>query len=86
MNTEEYYYPEPAWEIIKSYILTFDKTRKTKTAMIMKDPCDYFTCWIESGQLEPDTTFYYMYFKNYMIHIKTYDYRLGRFFYPFYPE
>ena len=42
MSQNDFYYSEKPWSIIKSYILTFDKTRSTKTAKIMKPICEYF--------------------------------------------
>jgi hypothetical protein len=59
---QEYHYPEPAWGIIKSYMLTFDKTRKTKTAKLMTEPIEYYRCLIENGDIIEDTPFSFVYF------------------------
>ena len=62
MNQVKYYYPESAWEIIKSYILAFDKTRKTKSAKLMTEPIEYYRGMIENGDVFENTPFSFVYF------------------------
>ena len=76
MNQVEYYYPEPAWEIIKSYILMFDKARKTKTAKLMIEPIEYYRDMIENGDMIKDTPFSFVYFVTYMKYRKKFDYAM----------
>jgi hypothetical protein len=40
MNNQ--YLPDYPWSIIKSYMLTLDKSRKTKTAKLMRPLCDEY--------------------------------------------
>ena len=51
---KEYYYPDLPWSIIKSYNLTLDKTRITKSAKLMKKYCNHYEQLLENDEIVPD--------------------------------
>jgi len=65
MNNQ-YYLPDYPWSIIKSYMLTLDKTRKTKTAKLMRPLCDEYNDALKMpvmiGMPKYNTTFISIYF------------------------
>lgn len=48
---KEYYYPDLPWSIIKSYNLTLDKTRITKSAKLMKNYCKHYEQLLENDEI-----------------------------------
>ena len=48
---KEYYYPDLPWSIIKSYNLTLDKTRITKSAKLMKKYCNHYEQLLENDEI-----------------------------------
>ena len=63
----EFYYPDYPWSIIKSYaIVSFDKTRKTKTAKLMKNYCESYEQLILDDDIVPNTTFSFVFFYSMM--------------------
>jgi hypothetical protein len=73
---KEYYYPDLPWSIIKSYNLTFNKTRLTKSAKLMKDYCKHYEELLENDEILPDTTFSFVYFYSIMEYRSNFDYIL----------
>ena len=76
MNTE-YYFPEPAWETIKSYfIVKFNKDRISGTAKIMKYACGSFEKFYEriDKDINPYPTFSSYYFLCHMIYRRHFNY------------
>jgi len=72
----EYCYPDLPWSIIKSYNLTFDKTRVTNSAKIMKE---YFKCYeqmVENDEILPETSFSFVYFYSIMTYKSNFNYNL----------
>lgn len=65
MNNQ-YYLPDYPWSIINSYILTLDKTRKTKTAKLMRPLCDEYNIALKMPGMDStnkdNTTFVCIYF------------------------
>lgn len=78
MNDREFYYPDMAWGVIKSFILTFDKNRITKTASIIKPFCVYFEKMLSDPDILPNTTFSFVYFYTCMDYRKNFNYRSSR--------
>lgn len=77
INKNEFYYSELPWEIIKSYILTFDKTRCTKSAKIMKPLCEHFRNEIEDdSNLINDNDFQFLYFYTMMNYHTNFNYSI----------
>lgn len=76
MNDKEIYYPDMPWSIIKSFILTFDKTRITKTASIIKPFCEDFNELLSDDFILPDTTFPFVYFYTRMTYRKNFNYAM----------
>ena len=62
MNIKEYYYSERPWSIIKYFLLTFDKSRSTKTAKLLKPFHERYESILENGFIAPDTEFSFVYF------------------------
>lgn len=78
MKKEEknYYYPDLPWSIIKSYNLTFDKTRATKSAKLMKEYCKSYEDMIEDHEILPETSFSFVYFYSMMKYRSHFNYAL----------
>lgn len=72
----EYYYPDLPWSIIKSYNLTFDKTRITKSAKLLKEYCKSYDQMIEDDEILPETSFSFVYFYSMMKYRAHFDYAL----------
>jgi hypothetical protein len=73
---KEYYYPDLPWSIIKSYNLTLDKTRITKSAKLMKNYCKHYEQLLENDEILPDTTFSFVYFYSIMKYRSNFDYAI----------
>ena len=73
---KEYYYPDLPWSIIKSYNLTFDKTRATKSAKLMKYYCKHYKELLENDEILPDTSFSFVYFYSMMNYRSNFDYAI----------
>ena len=59
----EYYYSERPWSIIKSFLLTFDKSRSTKTAKILKPLFERYESVLKDEDILPDSfPLFYFYF------------------------
>jgi len=82
MLDKEFYYTEYPWSIIKSFILSFDKTRSTKTAKLIKPFCDKYRSLLEDDIILPDTEFTFVYFYSMM----TYHYPNPNFNYLLFPR
>jgi hypothetical protein len=76
MIDQEFYYPDMPWYIIKSFLLTFNKTRITKTASIIKPFCEDFNEMLSEDFILPDTTFSFVYFHTRMKYRKNFNYRI----------
>jgi hypothetical protein len=72
----EYYYPDLPWAIIKSYNLTFDKTRVTKSAKLMKEYCNNYEQMVENDEILPDTSFSFVYFYSMMTYKSYFNYNI----------
>lgn len=70
----EFYYSERPWSIIKSFILTFDKSRNTKTAKIMKPLCELYESMIINEDILPDSGFSFVYFYTIMPYRRHFNY------------
>ena len=70
------YYPDLPWSIIKSYNLTFDKTRVTKSAKLMKEFCTCYEQLIEDDEILPETSFSFVYFYSMMTYRSHFNYAL----------
>jgi hypothetical protein len=73
---KEYYYPDLPWSIIKSYNLTLDKTRISKSAKLMKKYCKYYEQLLENDGIFPDTPFSFVYFYSIMKHRLHFNYAI----------
>jgi len=73
---KEYYYPDLPWSIIKSYNLTLDKTRITKSAKPMKKYCNHYEQLLENDEILPDTTFSFVYFYSIMNYRSNFNYAI----------
>ena len=80
MQTEkkesDYYFPDLPWSIIKSYNLTFDKTRKTKSAKLMTEFCEGYKELLQDEEILPTTSFVFVYFYSMMRYKPGFNYRL----------
>lgn len=80
MQTEkkesDYYFPDLPWSIIKSYNLTFDKTRKTKSAKLMTEFCEGYKELLQDEEILPSTSFVFVYFYSMMRYKPNFDYKL----------
>lgn len=75
--TEEYCFPDYPWSIIKSYaVVIFDKTRKTKTAKLMKKFCVDYQQLLEDEEILPGTSFPFVYFYTMMKYRSHFNYLL----------
>lgn len=70
------YYPDLPWSIIKSYNLTFDKTRATKSAKLLKEYFKTYEQLIEDDEILPETSFSFVYFYSMMKYRSHFDYAL----------
>ena len=75
-NENEYYYPDSLWSEIKSYILTFDKTRVSKTAKLLHDYIQDYNELIENDEILPETSFCFIYFYSLMKYRPHFNYAL----------
>ena len=57
-------------------MLTFDKTRKTKTAKLMTGFCEHYQSLLENDVILPDTSFPFVYFFSCMNYRKHFDYAI----------
>ena len=62
MKNQDYCLPDYPWSIIKSYILTLDKTRKTKTAKLMMRLCDEYNASLKVPGEHEELSFISIYF------------------------
>ena len=72
----EFYYSERPWSIIKSFFLTFDKTRSTKTSKLMKSLCSHYKDLLDDEEVLPDTSFPFIYFYTMMEYRSNFNYAL----------
>lgn len=72
----EFYYSERPWSIIKSFVLTFDKSRSTKTAKIMKPLCELYKSLIKNEDILPDSGFPFIYFYTTMPYRRHFNYAI----------
>lgn len=73
---KDYYYSELPWSIIKSYNLTFDKTRVTKSAKLLKEYHEGYQQLLEDDEILPNTSFPFVYFYTMMKHRPHFNYRI----------
>ncbi len=73
---KDYYYPELPWSIIKSYNLTLDKTKITKSAKIMKKYCNHYQGLLEDNEILADTSFSFVYFYSMMRYKPNFNYNI----------
>lgn len=77
MSQFDFYYSEIPWSIVKSFILTFDKTRITKTAKIMKPLCESFQELLTDDSISiTDSDFSFVYFYTAMKYHKNFNYSM----------
>lgn len=75
-ENEDFYFPDLPWSIIKSFNLTFDKTRKTKSAKLMKEFCEGYKQLLEDEEILPHTSFAFVYFYSMMKYRSHFNYVL----------
>ena len=77
-NQKDYYLPDYPWSIIKSYILTLDKTRKTKTAKLMRHLCDEYNASLKvpGGHTESFISIYFAFLIQRRPHFKYLKYEM----------
>ena len=73
---QEYYYPDLPWSLIKSYNLTFNKERVTKTAKLLKEYTEVYRELLEDQEIDPETTFSFVYFYSMMKRRRHFNYDL----------
>jgi hypothetical protein len=76
MKKQQYYFPDLPWSIIKSFNLTFDKTRATKSAKLMKEYCNSYEEMINDNEILPETSFSFVYFYSMMKYRSHFNYAL----------
>lgn len=72
----KYYYPDLPWSIIKSYNLTFDKTKVTKSAKLLKEFHEGYHQLLRDDEILPDTSFSFVYFYTMMNYRPYFDYSI----------
>ena len=76
MKKEEQYIPDYPWSLIKSYLLTFNRNRVTKSARIMKEYCEAYEQLRADDEIAWDTSFAFVYFYSMMKYRENWDYAL----------
>ena len=56
------YIPDLPWSIIKSYLLTFNRNRATKSAIALKKYCVEYRGLLENDEIMSSTSFWFVYF------------------------
>ena len=72
----EIHYPDYPWSLIKSYNLTFDKTRVTKSARMIKEYHMDYKQLLDDDEILPNTSFPFVYFYTMMKYRPHFDYSI----------
>jgi hypothetical protein len=74
--SNDIYIPDLPWSIVKSYLLTFDKSRQTKSCKLIKGYCTAYQELLDDGDIIPDTSFCFVYFFSMMRRKRNFNYSL----------